>query len=1448
MEEKSVKVNICYGCMKPLKEGAAICPECGYICTRKNNPQDTLPEGTVLFRKYLVGKVLGRGGFGVTYLGYDLDLQIRVAIKEFFPMGLSTRSASDYSVLPSTTGEDEAFSRGCAAFLEEARTLAAYESPYIVRVRDYFREHGTAYLVMAYVEGKTLSAEITENGGKVPAERLLRLMKPLILQIDKLHKKSIIHRDIAPDNLIIVKDEDTGEEHFVLLDFGAARSFVSSKISQKYTATVKNGYAPIEQYSQKSKQGPYTDVYALCATIYAALTGVVPPSALERSADGAQIEPLSKYGVNLPDYVEQAILHGLAQNGEDRTQTMRQLYDELTTVPDARQIKYTKTLTQLGAAKSEGDYRQIEKAFSELGDYKDSAQQAAKCRARAEECHQKDLYAEAKELMAENTLSGFEKAARKFSELGDFQDAKQQLDYCNLKVKDLKGNKKSLKLLPILLAILIAAGAGFFSWRTITKNSEQSRLQQEAANAAVQQAEEALKETQEKLEESEKAREEAEAEALAKAKEADEARAAADTAEKAMAEAQAEAEALSAEASKARADAEARTAEAEKAKAEAEEAVKSAEEARAAAEAAEKRAAETEQTAGASAKEAEDALRVARAAAEAAEQKAAEAEALAQARTEEAEKAKADAESAARTAEEAKSVATAAEQRAAEATEARTAAEQRAEEASTARENAEKKAEEATEAQRAAEEKAAAEAEERRIAEEKEAAYYSAVSLFNKGDFEGAKKAFRNLEGYHDSADYITKCDAAIAAIEAEAKSTPAPTPVPTPVPTPAPTPAPTAKPTATPKPTPTPKPTKEPASSVAASEIQIGDYVNFGSYEQDGRANGKEPIEWLVLDVQDGNAFLLSRYGLSYRGYQDNYRKMTWETSIMRSWLNSDFYEESFSEGEQEYIIDSLVSADKNPDYDTDPGIDTLDKVFLLSVPEVLKYLPIQEERICDATVCASEEGAGARRTGWWLRTPGRSQVTASTVNSDGTVNTTGTVNSTSKNTFNKLIRPAIRVSLSGLSVVPAGSAEAIAQQQPDDFEGLKIEVVVNKAIESADKGQNVYFGHYRQKVEEKDSQPIEWIVLDVKDGKVLLVSKYALTCKPFASDDQPEANWSTSYIRKWLNQDFIAEAFDMDETQCIQEADITNPKNAKYGTSSGEDTSDKVFLLSNEEVEMYFKAPAERICQATEYVRKTNNGITADQQTGNCWWWTRTSGGGTRNASGVTRDGLVHNSGDDIHNANVCVRPAMWVSETFIKTSYTNFGSYEQDNDLTNGPEPIEWEVLAVQDNKALLVSKYALDMKRYNEESERVTWETCDLRAWLNEDFLESAFTKAERDRILLSRLDADKYTRSKGETGNGTVDGVFVLSIKEANYYFNHNSARQCEATDYLKNQSTAVGKSGLCKWWLRSTGSFQKSSAIVNYSGEVFGPGAMVDDESCMVRPAIWVSLDDTTGN
>ena len=327
MRENDIKLNICYGCMRKLEEGQRICPSCGYDNSVLQNGAEMLPEGTVLSGKYLIGRVLGRGGFGVTYLGYDLDLQLKVAIKEYFPIGVCVRSSQSYNVITSSAMEDHAvFSKGCEAFLDEARTLAKFNSPYIVHVRDFFREHGTAYIVMDFAEGVTLKAEMKRNGGKLPYERVVPLMEPLIRELGALHAENIIHRDIKPDNIMLVRDRNG--EHLVLLDFGTARTYVSNE-TKTMTGVVTSGYSPLEQYSQKSQQGPYTDVYALCATMYHAITGVLPPASIERNVDDTPLKTFEECGVIVPKTVEQAIMHGMALKSTERTQTMEQFHSEL---------------------------------------------------------------------------------------------------------------------------------------------------------------------------------------------------------------------------------------------------------------------------------------------------------------------------------------------------------------------------------------------------------------------------------------------------------------------------------------------------------------------------------------------------------------------------------------------------------------------------------------------------------------------------------------------------------------------------------------------------------------------------------------------------------------------------------------------------------------------------------------------------------------------------------------------------------------------------------------------------------------------------------------------------------------------------------------------------------------------------------------------------------------
>ena len=325
----NTELNYCYKCMTRLESGQTVCPSCGHDNTRHQNTENALPEGTILAGKYLVGCVLGQGGFGITYLGFDTALNIKVAIKEYFPAGISTRSPYSIRVTAiSAQVQEESFRKGCDEFQEEARRLAAIDSPYIVKVRDYFRENGTAYIIMNYLEGKSLTKEVAECGGKIPWQRVVELFKPLILEMDKLHEDHLIHRDIKPDNIKVIKDKK-GTEHLVLLDFGAARSFVSAEATGTYSAMVTQGYAPVEQYSRKAHQGPYTDIYALCATMYAAITGTRPPQSNDRMMGLAELSSFSELGIDVPEPIERAIFHGLEVRSEDRPQSMKELYDEL---------------------------------------------------------------------------------------------------------------------------------------------------------------------------------------------------------------------------------------------------------------------------------------------------------------------------------------------------------------------------------------------------------------------------------------------------------------------------------------------------------------------------------------------------------------------------------------------------------------------------------------------------------------------------------------------------------------------------------------------------------------------------------------------------------------------------------------------------------------------------------------------------------------------------------------------------------------------------------------------------------------------------------------------------------------------------------------------------------------------------------------------------------------
>lgn len=317
--------NLCINCMRERRNPDGVCEFCGFDVRTFELPHHHMRPFTILAGKYLIGNAIGEGGFGITYIGMDLNLEVRVAIKEYYPQGAAVRDCrtNDSTVWSYSKSTQVFFEEGREKFINEAKTIAKFRDvPEIVGVIDFFRENQTAYIVMEYLDGQTLKQYLKEKGGKIQADELLRMMKPLISSLGKLHAQGLIHRDISPDNIMIMKDGS-----IKILDFGGARDFASQN-GKSMSVLVKHGYAPEEQYRSRGDQGPWTDVYALCATMYRCITGKIPPEALDRLYED-ELKPISSFGVDCPKYIEQAINKGLSVRKDGRYQSMEELYDAL---------------------------------------------------------------------------------------------------------------------------------------------------------------------------------------------------------------------------------------------------------------------------------------------------------------------------------------------------------------------------------------------------------------------------------------------------------------------------------------------------------------------------------------------------------------------------------------------------------------------------------------------------------------------------------------------------------------------------------------------------------------------------------------------------------------------------------------------------------------------------------------------------------------------------------------------------------------------------------------------------------------------------------------------------------------------------------------------------------------------------------------------------------------
>ncbi|MBR6088646.1 MAG: serine/threonine protein kinase [Anaerolineaceae bacterium] len=399
---------------------------------------------------------------------------------------------------------------------------------------------------------------------------------------------------------------------------------------------------------------------------------------------------------------------------------------------------------------------------------------------------------------------------------------------------------------------------------------------------------------------------------------------------------------------------------------------------------------------------------------------------------------------------------------------------------------------------------------------------------------------------------------------------------------------------------------------------------------------------------------------------------------------------------------------------------------------------------------------------------------------------------------------------------------------------------------------GTMITFGHYEQdNVPGSGPEPIEWQVLAADENKALLISRYALDAKPY-NEGQRDVTWETSTLRSWLNGEFLQSAFSAPEQSRI--AAVTNKNPSQAGADGGRDTEDRVFLLSTDEIKLYFPDNKAMTCSATAYAKA--HGAYADENDGNTWWWLRSQGVGNTFAYSVnTGEGIYHDFADKTDQA---VRPVLWLDlsengeegtddDPIIEPdlSWTprpgdpgtgdiiRMGYYQQDD--MDGEEKIEWQVLAVENGRALVLSRYSLEGRPYEEEKQEATWETSTLRQWLNGDFYNSAFSSEEKALILKvknsSPDNADFWTAG----GNDTEDRIFLLTSDEITGYFDEKYTRICGGTYHAE-------QNGAGNWfWLRVPGSSGNRAAFVDAGGDIGSRGNKISSPGG-VRPAFWLDL------
>ena len=318
-------MRFCYSCMQQLPDNVGdVCPHCREKLDIEYDSDMCLKPGSILQGKFIVGKLLGSGGFGNTYIGWNDLLKCKVAIKEYFPKQLSSREKNTGTVsVISDNVRQERFKIGLHNFIDEARSIANLQDVKgVVQVYTFFEENDTAYIVMEFLEGMDVKHVLKARGNSVDYEWARRVILTILYTLREVHGRGVIHRDIAPDNIFV-----TNEGVIKLIDFGAAK-YAERDIDERSAIVLKSGYAPIEQYGKRAIQGAYTDLYAVAALFYRMLTGQKPQAANERIQED-KLQTLSELGIHIPEQAELAIMTCLNIQPQFRLQSAKDFMEAL---------------------------------------------------------------------------------------------------------------------------------------------------------------------------------------------------------------------------------------------------------------------------------------------------------------------------------------------------------------------------------------------------------------------------------------------------------------------------------------------------------------------------------------------------------------------------------------------------------------------------------------------------------------------------------------------------------------------------------------------------------------------------------------------------------------------------------------------------------------------------------------------------------------------------------------------------------------------------------------------------------------------------------------------------------------------------------------------------------------------------------------------------------------